>query len=446
MNDPRLSLLGIVFLLVCLLVVAGACTQQAEPTPTAQPTDTPEATPTLEPTDRSAPPPTVQPTDTPTPAPTVRPTDTPEAVPTPPPADTPEASPATQPTTAPFECAGLFPTNTPDPSRPEGIRNFGSQVWPVCSFEEAECITGYPIYVPTNLPDGFNRAEQIIVSKMGSDHFESRWVEHGWYIPGDPGHGFRLSQHSSPFGIDGEPFTVNGRPGEREVSHPSNDLPPLLSFLWEEDGYWFSIYGFLSGPITEEFLLEVAASLESRGTDPTPQPTPVPPECMGLFPTNTPDPNRPEGIRNMGTQLWDVFTYQEAECITGYPIAVPANLPEGFVRGEKITAGRRGSDHFEDRWVGQSWYIPGDTSYGFTLEQHSSKFSLGNGEPAVINGFPGERELLPERPPDLPPLLSLLWEEDGYWYSIYGFLGGPITEEFLLEVAASLEFREDGSG
>ncbi len=264
MIRSRPVLLGIAILMACLLAPA-ACTQEAAPAPTAQATDTPEATPTLEPTDRSEPPPTIQPTNAPTPAPTMQPTDTPVAVPTPPPADTPEATPATQPTAIPLDCEGLFPTNTPSPNRPEGIRNFGSQVWPVYSYDEAECITGYPIYIPANLPDGFIRAEQIIVSKMGSDHFENRFVEHGWYIPGDQGYGFRLQQHSSKFSLgSGEPFTVNGFPGEREASHPSSDLPPLLSFLWEQEGYWFSISGFLHGPITEEFLLEVAASLELR--------------------------------------------------------------------------------------------------------------------------------------------------------------------------------------
>ena len=367
----------------------------------------------------------------------MQPTDTPVAVPTPPPADTPEATPTTQPTAIPLDCEGLFPTNTPDPNRPESIRNFGSQVWPVYSYDEAECITGYPIYIPANLPDGFIRAEQIIVSKMGSDHFENRFVEHGWYIPGDPGYGFRLQQHSSKFSLgSGEPFTVNGFPGEREASHPSSDLPPLLSFLWEQEGYWFSISGFLHGPITEEFLLEVAASLEPRGAGSATQTTTVPPECLALDPTSTPDPNRPDGIRGMISDFWSVHTFEEAECITDYPIAVPTNLPDGFVRGENIIVYKSGTSYFENIRVQHSWYIPGDPPYGFMLEQHSWEFHLGNSEPADINGIPGERLV------DHLELI-LLWEEDGYWFTIFGVLHGPITEEFLLEVAASLELRED---
>ncbi len=167
---------------------------------------------------------------------------------------------------------------------------------------------------------------------------------------------------------------------------------------------------------------------------------------MALEPTNTPDPNRPEGIRGRYYQFWNVSSFEEAECITNYPISVPANLPDGFIQAENIIVHKRGTSHFEDRWVEYGWYIPGDPPYGFRLEQHSWKFGLGDGEPAMINGIEGERHLRPAVPPEFPPLLTFAWEEDGYWYSIYGFLSGPITEEFLLEVAASLEFREDGSG
>ncbi len=446
MKQTRLSLLGIAFLLACMLATNGACTQQDAPTPTLQATDLPQAAPTLEPTGRAVPPPTIQPVYAHTAPPEAQATYIPEALPDSHTADSPTVTPTIQSADAPLDCVGLFPTNTPDPNRPESIRNWGSQDWPVSSYEEVECITGYPIYTPTNLPDGFIRAEQILVSKRGSDHFENRWVEHGWYIPGDPGAGFRLQQHSRPFGIDGESFTVNGRLGERLLTHPQYELPPLLSFLWEEDGYWFTIWGFLDGPITEEFLLEVAASLELRDAAPATHTTTVSQACSALGPTNTPDPNRPEGILGRDYQFWNVSSFEEAECITDYPIAIPTNLPDGFIRGENIIVSKRSTSHFEDRWVEHGWGIPGDPSYGFRVSQHSWKFSLGNGEPTMINGIPGERSLRPAIPPDFPPLLTLLWEEEGYWYTVMGFLDGPITEEFLLEVAASLRLPEDGSG
>ena len=447
MKQTRLSLLGIAFLLACMLAANGACTQQDAPTPTLQATDLPQAAPTLEPTGRAVPPPTIQPVYAHTAPPEAQATYIPEALPDSHTADSPTVTPTIQSADAPLDCVGLFPTNTPDPNRPESIRNWGSQDWPVSSYEEVECITGYPIYTPTNLPDGFIRAEQILVSKRGSDHFENRWVEHGWYIPGDPGAGFRLQQHSRPFGIGGEPFTINGRLGERLLTHPQYELPPLLSFLWEEDGYWFTIWGFLDGPITEEFLLEVAASLELRdavaGTPPT---TAVSQDCSALDPTNTPDLDPPEDGLGLFSEFWELSSFEEAECITGYPIAVPTNLPEEIIRSETLRVYKSGTSRFEDRYVGQYWNIPGEPSHGFRLEQHSWKLGLGNGEPTVIDGVVGERVLLPARPPDSPPLLTLSWEEDGYWFTVSGYLHGPITEEFLLKVAASLQFPEDSSG
>ena len=457
MIRSRLTLLVIVLLVLCLVAVAAACTQQDSPgpesSPTAQAIDAAEAAPTLEPTDRSVPPPDVPPTDTPAPSPTIGATHTPEAVPTPEAADTPASMPTVQPTDAPEtavppECMGLDPTNTPDPNRPEGILGRDYQFWNVSSFEEAECITDYPIAIPTNLPDGFIRGENIIVHKRSTSHFEDRWVEHGWGIPGDPSYGFRVSQHSWKYSLgNGEPAMINGIPGERRL-RPAipPDFPPLLTLLWEEGGYWYAISGFLDGPITEEFLLEVAASLELRDAAPATHTPTVSQACSTLDPTNTPDPNRPEGFRGMSSEFWNVSSFEEAECITGFVAAIPTNLPDGFIRGENIIVYKRSTSHFEDRWVEHGWYVPGDPAYGFRLSQHTRKFGLGNSEPATINGIQGERHLRPARPPDFPPLLSFLWEEDGYWYTIDGFLHGPITEEFLLEVAASLQVPEEGSG
>ena len=118
--------------------------------------------------------------------------------------------------------------------------------------------------------------------------------------------------------------------------------------------------------------------------------------CSALDPTNTPDPNRPEGIRRSGVpEFWNVSSFEEAECITDYPIAIPTNLPDGFIRGENIIVYKRSTSHFEDRWVEHGWYIPGDPPYGFRLSQHSWKLGLGNGEPAMINGIAWGAPLAP---------------------------------------------------
>ena len=439
MIRSRLVTLAIAMLMLGLLMAAVGCRQQDEAIPTLPATDTPEAAPTLEPTDRSAATPAVKPTDTLEPVPTPQATDAPEAKPTAPEVDT-------QTTDTPPECAGIDPTNTPDPNHPEGIRGRDYQFWNVSTFEEAECITDYSIAVPTNLPEGFIRSENIIVHKRSTSHFEDRWVEHGWGIPGDPSYGFRVSQHSWKYSLgNGEPAVINGIPGQRRLRPAMPpDFPPLLTLLWEEDGYWYTVMGFLDGPITEEFLLDVAASLQPQDAiaDASPSAS-VSQECLALDPTSTPDTNPPEDGLGLFSESWELSSFNAAECITDYPVAVPTNLPDDFVRHETIVVRKSGTSHFEDRLVGQSWHILGDPSIGFSIEQHSWKVGLGHSEPAIINGFPGERLFLPAQSPDSPPLLGLSWEESGYWFTILGFLHGPITEEFLLKVAASLELRED---
>ena len=380
MIRSRLTLLVIVLLVLCLVAVAAACTQQDSPgpesSPTVQPTDIPAPTPTLKPTDRSVQPPDVPPTDTPTPAPTIGATHTPEAVPTPEAADTPASMPTVQPTDAPEtaispECMGLDPTNTPDPNRPEGILGRHYQFWNVSSFEEAECITDYPIAIPTNLPDGFVRGENIIVHKTGTSHFEDRWVEHGWGIPGDPTYGFRLEQHTWKFSLDGEPAMINGIPGERHLlpARPP-DFPPLLVLLWEEDGYWFTLFRVSCTAQLRRSSCWRSPHLWSCGMR-LPQPT-LPPSHRRVQLSTQPviltrtvrrAVRRAFSVRI--SEFWNVSSFEEAECITDYPIAIPTNLPDGFIRAENVIVNKRSTSHFEDRWVEHGWYIPGDPPYGF---------------------------------------------------------------------------------
>ena len=247
----RQAVVAIAVLILGLL--AAACTQPQEPTAGPQPANTHIAAATSEPPDA--------PTETPTPV--GQPLDTPSAGPALVATEAPEAASTDQGAVIPLGCAALDPTSTPDPNRPDGILGMSSEFWNVSSFQEAECITGYPVFVPSNLPDEFIRSETIIVNKMGTKDWEDVFVEHGWYIPGDPPYGVRLSQHTRKFGLgNGEPATINGFPGERQLDPPrGTDFPPGLSLAWKEAGYWFTVFGYLHGPITEKFLLKVAASL-----------------------------------------------------------------------------------------------------------------------------------------------------------------------------------------
>ena len=141
-----------------------------------------------------------------------------------------------------------------------------------------------------------------------------------------------------------------------------------------------------------------------------------------------------------GPPTLTVSTVEEAESITGYPIASPASLPAGFVRSENILVNKLSSTYF----VQQFWMSSADPSIQFDLEQHPGLDGLGNSEPAIINGVPGERKLLPASPPGRPhPRLSLFWKDGETSYALSGTLAGTLTEATLLEIAASVSLPED---
>ena len=143
--------------------------------------------------------------------------------------------------------------------------------------------------------------------------------------------------------------------------------------------------------------------------------------------------------RETGPQLWNVSSVQEAESRTGYAIASLASLPAGFVQGENIIVNKLSSDHYQTHFVQQFWRSPNDPSISLMLEQHPGLAGLGSGQPFLINGVTGERELLPASPPSRPhPMLSLFWKDGDTSYVLTGALAGTLTEAALLEIADSV--------
>lgn len=140
-----------------------------------------------------------------------------------------------------------------------------------------------------------------------------------------------------------------------------------------------------------------------------------------------------------GPQLWNASSVQEAESRTGYAIASPASLPAGFVQGENSIVNELSSDHYQTHFVQQFWRSSSDPSISLMLEQHPGLAGLGNGQPFLINGVMGERELLPASPPNRPhPMLSLFWKDGDTSYVLTGTLAGTVTEATLLKTAGSV--------
>lgn len=137
-----------------------------------------------------------------------------------------------------------------------------------------------------------------------------------------------------------------------------------------------------------------------------------------------------------GFGFWSVSSLEEAAVRAGYVIATAHFVPDGYEPFEFISVTnnpRRG------RSVQQIWDSV-DGSSRFTLDQHPTQFKLGDGEPFDIGGLSGDRSLQPVDSTRSQPLLTLLWHEGEFTFILSALLTGSLTEEVLLDVAASVEF------
>ncbi len=144
-----------------------------------------------------------------------------------------------------------------------------------------------------------------------------------------------------------------------------------------------------------------------------------------------------------GNQTWFVSNLQDAEDKTGYPIASPATMPTSFEKSESIVISKTTSKYSDNATVQQSWRVSDDSLAMIMLRQSPRLKGLLDSEPTTINGISGQRTL---RSPgvDRPrPLLSLYWRENEVGYVLMGTLGGEITEEVMLSIAASVSLPDD---
>ncbi len=135
---------------------------------------------------------------------------------------------------------------------------------------------------------------------------------------------------------------------------------------------------------------------------------------------------------------WNVSSVEEAKQIAGFDIAAPTYLPDGFVPGPKILVNEAPHDK-QKRIVERGWKSSEHPGVSIYLLQRPDPFSIGGGQPATINGIPGQRKLLPAHPPFRPyPVLSFSWREGEFTYLLSGSMGGSLTEEAIQQVAASI--------
>ena len=141
----------------------------------------------------------------------------------------------------------------------------------VKSLDAAVQLAGFPITEPGYLPEGFARTN-ISVTKLGASlpeemkpKFTAINVDTFYHWEEDNTVMLVLtqSQHKSELG-GGEPAELCGHQGMRlyQEANPRRINPnPLLTLGWEDDGTYYMLTGFLSGPLDEATLENIACSV-----------------------------------------------------------------------------------------------------------------------------------------------------------------------------------------
>ncbi len=144
-----------------------------------------------------------------------------------------------------------------------------------------------------------------------------------------------------------------------------------------------------------------------------------------------------------------VFTLEAAEAVVGFPVAVPQYIPEGFYRQERIMLSQLGSGLPEEMRHGDPvnivdmfYFLKEDEQVMFSIHQSLGKAGIAGGEPAEICGVQGDKKYLPADPRRKYPseILTLAIQKDGYSFSIYATLAGPLDEEKIEKILCSMRY------
>jgi hypothetical protein len=143
-------------------------------------------------------------------------------------------------------------------------------------------------------------------------------------------------------------------------------------------------------------------------------------------------------------RYWSASSVQEAAGIAGYTLAEPGFLPVGFVPTSQIhiiqpKAPRPDSPRLP-KYVTRSWTWEKDPSVGFLLTQDPKMSGLGGGTATTINGVPGQQRLQGPNPPAMRhSFLNLFWRDGQFGYLLEATLSGPLTEDVVRQIAASVK-------
>jgi hypothetical protein len=108
--------------------------------------------------------------------------------------------------------------------------------------------------------------------------------------------------------------------------------------------------------------------------------------------------------------------------IAGFPVAIPAYLPEGFRRNSQIMISQLGAGLPEGmggsrpKYIEIMWMWEEDSSVWFMLTQGEKEFQVS---PSTDR-------------------YSLGWNDGNRYYGLSGTLAGPLNEEVLNQIAGSV--------
>lgn len=144
----------------------------------------------------------------------------------------------------------------------------------------------------------------------------------------------------------------------------------------------------------------------------------------------------PTGLQPGEARTTDTPTL--ASELAGYPVAVPQFIPAGFSRtDDNILVSRKLSETLPAD-VTQNWFFESDPSIGFTLVQDPELDGIGRSEPTDIYGQPAQRRLYPADTSRPFSSLALYWKDEQSAYSLWAVIDGPLTEEIVYKIAASV--------
>jgi hypothetical protein len=188
----------------------------------------------------------------------------------------PSQIPTSVSSTSALETAPLSPTApTTSLTFEQAKEQLKEKGWAVVNAaEEASQIVGYPVAVPTFVPEGFS---PIIISNSGTlfiqilgfglptsvprTHkypFVQQTFSRGFGMPSPDEPFFQINQSLDQITISGEAIDIAGITGMKSII-PGNTT--RLELGWTDGSKYYSLMGTLVNPLDETILVKIAASL-----------------------------------------------------------------------------------------------------------------------------------------------------------------------------------------